>query len=87
MEPHPGLRGWREMVSRQYSKPYPPLLYTLMAHRAFPATFDAAAQSIVQGERPFLPEGALRSGVCGTFWQKLVPHLPPTALTKCGPNP
>ena len=44
------------MVSRQYSKPYPPLLYTLMAHRAFPATFDAAAQSIVQGgSAPFLP--------------------------------
>ena len=80
--------GDGEMVSRQYSKPYPPLLYTLMAHRAFPATFDAAAQSIVQGGAPlFYREGALRSGVCGTFWQKLVPHLPPYRPYQMWPQP
>lgn len=80
--------GDGEMVSRQYSKPYPPLLYTLMAHRAFPATFDAAAQSIVQGGAPlFYREGALRNGVCGTFWQKLVPHLPPYRPYQMWPQP
>lgn len=80
--------GDGEMVSRQYSKPYPPLLYTLMAHRAFPATFDAAAQSIVQGGRPFSTGKApFATGSVEPSGRSWSPISPLTALTKCGPSP
>ena len=80
--------GDGEMVSRQYSKPYPPLLYTLMAHRAFPATFDAGRPVDCPGGAPFLPgRRPSQRGLWNLLAEAGPPSPPLTALTKCGPSP
>ncbi len=79
--------GDGERWSQAIQQPYPPLLYTLMAHRAFPATLTPLPSRLSRGSAPFLP--GRRPSQRG-LWNLLAeagPHLPLTALTKCGPSP
>lgn len=79
--------GDGQTVSPLVVKPYPPLLKTFLASRPFPAGYEAAARSITQGAPLFYTEGALSHGVCGKFWQKLVPYLPAYAPSTPLPQP
>ncbi len=79
--------GDGQTVSPLVAKPYPPLLKTFLASRPFPAGYEAAARSITQGAPLFYTEGALSHGVCGKFWQKLVPYLPAYAPSTPLPQP
>lgn len=79
--------GDGQTVSPLVVKPYPPLLKTFLASRPFPAGYEAAARSIAQGAPLFYTEGALSHGVCGKFWQKLVPYLPAYAPSTPLPQP
>lgn len=69
--------GGGQAVSRYAYEPYRQLLALFLDARPGLCSFDQAERGIACGVPLFAREGELTDQVCGLFWQRLLPALPP----------